>query len=192
MPKVTYRERVKNILHIFARDHQDTIPYVQFIERVKDSMLLDLLRLHRGTDALVQKALLSERFARRVKFAQSLNGSMILVLTPSGLEYFKWYGVVGLHHKDMHILGKFTLRQLRQETNTLNCVLDNIRNVLSESDCQYFTPSSIANIPTAVARVIQKIQDLNEQNTELMSILAGDRAMEHAIQSGHTPRGTEN
>ncbi|OSC97461.1 hypothetical protein PYCCODRAFT_1471867 [Trametes coccinea BRFM310] len=173
MPSLTYLKRVQNILGVLAQDDQSSIVLADFVERVQDSMTLDLIPPRPRMVAHVNKVLKHERLARRIKIVQGADGRERL--------NFRNYNIVRLFHDDQEALKKLTVRQLRKETKTLNGILRGIREEIRRSHDRYSTLSAFEDIPHIISTVIERIDALNVQNTELTAMLAEERGMEHNI-----------
>ncbi|KAI0666486.1 hypothetical protein C8Q78DRAFT_994880 [Trametes maxima] len=176
-------ERVLNALAVIARNKHSSVSLSDLVEKVKDSIVLDLLPLNSGVKARVLKALKVERLARRIKLVQGQRGAVMLYLTPYGLRYFWTYGAVVVYEKDEAMFQRLTIKELRKETRALDSVLLEIRDILREYHPRYSSLSNVEDIPDIVTEVIKKTDTLGEQYTELTSMLAKERAEERALLS---------
>ncbi|OSC99814.1 hypothetical protein PYCCODRAFT_1469945 [Trametes coccinea BRFM310] len=186
MPSTTYHERVQTIFSVLAQHDQSSILLLDFVERVKDSMALDLIPPRPRVVAQVHKALRHERLARRIKLVQCADGQIRLELTPSGLTYFRNHNVVRLHHMEHDVLHRLTARELRKETKILNDVLREIRDDIRGSSQTHSGLTAYEDMPHIILTLIERIDALHAQNTELTSMLAEDRGMEHNILAGYS------
>ncbi|KAH9887573.1 hypothetical protein C8Q73DRAFT_794582 [Cubamyces lactineus] len=187
MPAKTYHDRVRNVFKAFAQNDASSVPLADLIERVEDSIALDLIPPRPG------------RLARRIRVVHGTNGQVKLELTPYGLSYFREWNVVKLHHEDNDFLHRLTYReacillfqqtranphtvlQLRKETKILKGILREIHEEIQRGGGRYSDLITFEDIPHVVNTVVERVDTLHEQNTELNMILAEDRGMEHNV-----------
>ncbi|KAH9850599.1 hypothetical protein C2E23DRAFT_887222 [Lenzites betulinus] len=181
MTLLTYHQRIKNVLSMIAKDDQQSLPYSELLERVRDSMALDLMTPTRGFEKRIRKAVLHERLAHRVKLAVSSNGLLKLTLTLTGVQYFRNFGVLTLYHHDEPSFRKLTVRELRKETQLINDVLAEIRGVIREGYGEQSQAFTDEDIPGIISQLLQKADNLGGQYTKLSSMLAEERKAERAL-----------
>ncbi|KAI0827603.1 hypothetical protein BC628DRAFT_1418236 [Trametes gibbosa] len=181
MALLTYHQRIKNVLSMIAKDDQQSLPYSELLERVRDSMALDLMTPTRGFEKRIRKAVLHERLAHRVKLAVSSNGLLKITLTLTGVQYFKNFGVLTLYRHDEPGFRKLTVRELRKETQLINDVLAEIRGVISEGYGEQSQAFTDEDIPGLISQLLQKADNLGGQYTKLSSMLAEERKAECAL-----------
>ncbi|KAI9061945.1 hypothetical protein FKP32DRAFT_1604436 [Trametes sanguinea] len=169
---------IQRILSVLAKDDMESVSYTEFVERVKDSLLLDCIKPSPLVDFYVRKALKRERLAARVKLVP---GSNEIVMTASGFRYYQGFGVLRLMDRSDRRFNRLTIAQLRKETKSLDAVISDIAGVLRGND-HWPVDSSAEDIPTIVSSIVARIRALGEENTELSSILADNRAVERFLQ----------
>ncbi|KAI0325700.1 hypothetical protein GY45DRAFT_1374552 [Cubamyces sp. BRFM 1775] len=183
MPSINYQRRVRTVLSTVAKNDQNTILLLDLVDRVKDSIILEGEGRRAGPRAeyFVQKALKRECLAARVKIVRDRNENLVVNLSPSGFRYFQHLDiVVVLDHRESKFR-KLTVDQLQKETQILEGILDEVLKVIRIRRDRYAATAAIERLPGIVTEIVGTVERLEEQYTDLNSILAEHRRVERAL-----------
>ncbi|KAI0367544.1 hypothetical protein BV20DRAFT_1054668 [Pilatotrama ljubarskyi] len=173
MAPLSYRERVQDVLSVLAGTDGTSIVYDGFIDRVQDMIRLDLRKVGPQSKTHIERALMRERLARRLKCEPGNAGhAMTIRLTAEGLHFYRYNGLLTLHTKDRNRFERLTLKELRRAQKALRAVLNELKNVISTKYARFSPLQSFEEIPAVAAQIVARVTRLGEQHTELLAILA--------------------
>ncbi|KAI0657555.1 hypothetical protein C8Q70DRAFT_934899 [Cubamyces menziesii] len=184
MPSVNYQRRVQTVLSILAKNDGNTILFDDLVDRVNDSIILEGEGKRAGPRAefFILKALKRERLAARVKVARDRRNNVVVTLSSSGFQYFQHFDTLNVLDHRGSKFRKLTTAQLQKETRTLEGVLGEVLKVIRTSRDGSYAATTIHELPDIVAEIVGKVVKLDEQYTNVHSILAEHRRAERALQ----------
>ncbi|KAI9056597.1 hypothetical protein FKP32DRAFT_1682255 [Trametes sanguinea] len=112
MPRLSYRERVRNVLARAAKDDEPSLYVAEILNEVCDAMERDSLPVGPNVRYYVFKALTQERRARRLVLERDDSNLPVLSFTPSGTKHFREVGTFPLYKADDVKLDRLTIPEV--------------------------------------------------------------------------------
>nr|VWP01049.1 Longiborneol synthase CLM1 (EC (Culmorin biosynthesis protein 1) (Terpene cyclase CLM1) [Ganoderma boninense] len=158
---LTYRERVQNILHEVALSGSDDI-----LAHIRDGISAEIRarRVWLGGQGADSKVVFT---AHGKRFYQEMGGSMILAI------------------EDKRLM-RMTIPQLHEQSEVFSRVIREIKHLFA-----HFRPQDanleVNEVPNAVRQLFHRINNLNQQWTDIQHDLATDQAALRDLRANHEP-----
>ncbi|KAI0351854.1 hypothetical protein OH77DRAFT_1429134 [Trametes cingulata] len=166
MSRLTYHQRLQQVLHGFAKDGQETIVYQELVHKICAQFLAQKTLYGQRYKCRILASVKREVRARRLRLYAYLH-SPVVKFTPAGLRFYAAMGTITLYSRDDLRKKYLTIRQLEKHSSLLVSVVDGVQDAFVEFRGAAARIDNMEAVPAAVKDLCDNLERLQVLNSHL-------------------------